>query len=59
MNPLTSALAQAQISDMRRQACRSQLAGVARSARRQRDRGRTARGFSARFLPVPPVLFHH
>jgi hypothetical protein len=36
MNPMTDALAQAHITDLRRQACRARLAGIARKASRRK-----------------------
>jgi len=58
MNPMANALAQAQISEMYRQACRSRLAGIARAARRRRT-PRTPTGCGGRFVPLSPSLFHH
>ena len=60
MYPLTTALAEARISDLQRQACRARLSGLARAARRERrSHRRSAPAFADRFLPVNPALFHH
>jgi hypothetical protein len=55
---LTADLAQAHITELRRQACRTRYVGAARAARRSRRSVlRRHRGFD-RFLPVSPGLFH-
>jgi hypothetical protein len=60
MNPMTKALAEAHIHDLRRQACVARLASAARVARRQRravaPRRRT---FTDHILPVNPSLFRY
>ncbi|MDQ1697072.1 MAG: hypothetical protein QOJ03_2425 [Frankiaceae bacterium] len=60
MNPLTKALAEAHIHDLRQQACVARLGGAARKARRQRravtPRHRT---FTDHVLPVTPGLFRY
>ena len=61
MNPMTDALAQAHITDLRRQACRARLAGLARKASQRPGRARVLRHrpFGEHFLPVGAHLFHH
>jgi hypothetical protein len=58
---LTADLAQAHISELRRQACHNRFAGSARAARRARRAGQQASRRHRRFdhfLPVYPGLFH-